>query len=119
MSSDLYYQPDERADAPKPTVEEEVATLKAQVARLVTALQDATDRTTRLEEECRKQKEKLDAREPLFAATSEERQRIEELEHQTQMTTVYNLNPLHRGYSNYPSKPWKTPAVLYSGIAKK
>lgn len=120
MSSDLYYQADEGAEEERnPTVEEEVATLKAQVARLVTAVQSATDRANRIEEECRKQKERLDAREPLFAATSEERQRIEELEHQTHMTQIYNTNPLYRYYSNLPSKPWKTHAVSYSGIIKK
>jgi len=110
MSSDLYYKTE---DLPKadPTVKEELETLKAQMARLVTALQDATDRANRLERQLEAQKEQISALEPVIAATSEERQRIELLERSVINAELFRGNPFHRP-CEVPPTPWKTPAFV-------
>jgi len=107
MSSDLYYQTEDlpKTDLPSadPTVKEELEALKEQVARLATALQDATDRANRLERQVEAQKERISALEPVAATTSEERQRIEALER-------YNID---RGlHQFYHCGGWKTPAFV-------
>jgi len=102
MSTDLYYQPDERAEEPKPTVEEEVATLKAQVARLVTALQDATDRSNRIERKCDDLLERMMTCCLVVTATSEERERIVAIE-----SAIFN-----GGYARILNPGWSTPAVV-------
>jgi hypothetical protein len=109
MSSDLYYPADELQPSPenelaalRATVNEEFATLKARVARLVTALQDATDRANRLERQLEAHKEIL-AMEPVFTVTTEERRRIEALE----------LQQFNMGHARfYHAAGWKTPAFL-------
>ena len=110
MSSDLYYQTE---DLPKaaPTVKEELEALKAQMARLVTALQDATDRTNRLERQVEAQKEILTAIEPVFAVTTEERQRIELLERSAIDAELLRANPNRRPWEG-PPRPWITPAFV-------
>jgi len=100
MSSELYYKTE---DLPKadPTMKEELDALKAQMAKLVTALQDATDRTKWLERQLEAQKEILNTLDPVFAATTEERQRIEALE---------QFNMGHVRF--YHAAGWKTPAFV-------
>jgi len=102
MSSDLYYQTEDLPKADR-TMKEELDALKAQMAKLVTALQDATDRTKGLERQLEAQKEILNTLDPVFAATTEERQRIEALE-------LQQFNMGHVRF--YHAAGWKTPAFV-------